>query len=247
MDRFHLDAKERTVLGKKVKGLRKTGLIPGHVFGNGIETEHVSVNLRDFLPVLKQAGETGLIDLQVGDEKVRPVMIRDTQYNPVTGDLLHIDFYQVNLKEKVKVYIPIVLKALEEEIESVKMGEAVVLHVLNEVEVEALPADLIDQIEVDIKPLKNVGDTITVGTLSYDMSKLTVLADPQEIVVKLAPAVTEEMKALLEEQETEAAAVQEAVEGEEAVEASEEVESKEDAGEVAVGEKNEEKGEEKAD
>lgn len=207
MDRISLKALERTVLGKKVKTLRSNGQVPGHVFGKGLETEHVSVNAKEFIKVFHEAGETGVIDLQIGEEKVRPVMVRNVQYHAVSGDLLNIDFYQVNLKQKVTVPVPLVL--VGDEPESVKLGEAIILQSLNEVSVEALPTDLIEKIEVNILPLKNVDDVITVGQLSYDHDKLTIHTDPEEIVVKMAPAVTQEMQELLEEQAAEAAAAAE--------------------------------------
>jgi len=203
MDRLNLKATERRILGKKVKALRKDGLIPGHVFGKGLATEHVSVSAVDFHKVLTGAGETGLVDLAIGGEKTRPVLIRGVQYDPVAGLPLNIDFYQVNLKEKVTVPVPLVL--IGEEPESVKLGENIVLQTLNQVEVEALPTDLVEKIEVDISGLKNVDDAITVGQLKLDREKLTVLAPAEEIVVKIAPAVTAEMEALMEEQAAEAA------------------------------------------
>ncbi len=205
MDRLSLKAEERIILGKKVKKLRKDGQLPAHVFGKGLETEAVSVDGKTFLKTFKEAGETGLIDLKIGAEKVRPVMIRGVQYDPVSGNPLHIDFYQVNLTQKVKVPVPILL--IGEQPESVHAGEAIVLQTLNEVEVEALPTDLIEKIEVDITSLKNIDDAITIGQLKFDRSKLTVSAGEEEIVVKLAPAVTEEMKKQMEEQAAEAAAV----------------------------------------
>lgn len=208
MEKISLKATERVILGKKVKRLRLEGLIPAHVFGNTEENEQISVKIDDFLKVFSQAGETGLIELKIGEEKQRPVLIREVQYHVVKGTPLHIDFYQVNLKEKVTVPVPIVL--IGEEPESVHLGETVVLQTLSEVEVEALPTDLIENIEVNISVLKNVDDVITVGQLNYDRTTLTVLADPEEIVVKLDNAVTDEMKALLEEQEAEATAAQEA-------------------------------------
>lgn len=210
MNRLNLQAKERNILGKKVKKLRRDGLIPGHVFGKNIKTEHVSVPYENFIKIFHQAGETGLIDLKIGEEEIRPVLIRDIQKGSVKGDLLHIDFYQVNLKEKVRVPVPIV--RVGEEPESIHLGEAVILQPISEVEVEALPTDLVEKIEVDITPLKNIDDIITIEQLKYDREKLTINADPDEVVVKLAPAVTEEMQQLLEEQEAEAAAAAE-VEG----------------------------------
>ena len=217
MDRISLKATERELLGKKVKNLRKEGFIPGHVYGKKTETEHVTVKALEFLKVLAEAGETGLVDLKIGEEKVRPVLIRGMQHDPVRGGLLHIDFYQVNLSEKVQVPVPVVL--IGEEPEGVHMGEVVVLQNLSEVQVEALPTDLIEKIEVDITTLKNVEDTITVAQLNYDHSIVTVLAEPEEVVVKLAPAITEEMKKLMEEQAAEAAAAAEAATAEEGGEA----------------------------
>ena len=206
MDRLNLQAEERTLLGKKVKNLRRDGKIPGHVFGKGIETEHVSVDGKTFLKTFKEAGETSVIDLKIGTEMVRPVLVRDVSHNPITGLPVHIDFYQVNLSEKVKVQVPLVL--VGEDPESVKLGEAIVLQTLNEVEVEALPTDLVEKVEVEITSLKNIDDAISVGQLNYDREKLTVHADQEAIVVKLAPAVSAEMEALLEEQAAEAAEAQ---------------------------------------
>lgn len=204
MDRLSLQAEERKLLGKKVKNLRKDGKLPGHVFGKGVETEHVSVDGKTFLKTFKEAGETGLIDLKIGAEKVRPVMVRGVQFDPVSGEPIHIDFYQVNLTQKVKVPVPLIL--VGEQPESVHLGETIVLQTLNEIEVEALPTDLVENIEVDISSLKNIDDAITVGQLSYDRSKLTIHTPEEEIVVKLAPAVTAEMEKLLEEEAAEAAA-----------------------------------------
>lgn len=227
MDRLSLHAEERILLGKKVKNLRKEGKLPAHVFGKGLEAESVSVDGKTFLKTFKEVGETGLIDLKIGAEKVRPVMVKGVQYNPVSGQLIHVDFYQVNLKETVKVPVPLVL--VGEEPESVHLGETIVLQTLNELEVEALPADLIEKIEVNIETLKNVDDAITVGQLQFDRSKLAIQTPEEEIVVKLAPAVTAEMEELLEEQAAETAAA--AAETEEGAEAAEVAE-----GEVAEGE-----------
>lgn len=228
MDKLSLNAQERIVLGKKVKKLRRDGLLPAHVFGKKVETEHVAVNTRDFLKTFHQAGETGLISLKIGEEKVRPVMVRGVQYDPVTGKPIHIDFYQVNLTQKVKVPVPLVL--VGEQPESVNLGETIVLQTLNEIEVEALPTDLIEKIEVDITLLKNVDDAITVGQLNFDRSKLTVQAQDDEIVVKLAPAITEEMKKQMEEETAVTAAA--AAETEAGVAEGEEVKE----GEEAAGE-----------
>ena len=241
MDRLNLKAEERKILGKKVKNLRKSGQLPGHVFGKGVEGENVVVSKADFLKTFNLAGETGLIDLKIGEEKVRPVLIRQVQYDPMSGDPIHIDFYQVNLAEKVKVPVPIEL--VGEQPEKVHLGEAIVLQTLNQVQLEALPTDLIEKLEVDISVLKEINDAVTVGQLIYDREKLTIDAPEEEIVVKLAPAVTAEMEALLEEQAAqtaEAAAEQVAEKGAE-VPAEGETAEGEEGEEGAVGESGESK------
>lgn len=243
MNRIPLKAEERKILGKKVKNLRRQGIIPAHVFGKKIATEHVSVKALDFIKVYKEAGETGLVDLKIGEEKVKPVLIRQVQVDPVRGEMLNIDFYQVNLLEKTKVNVPIIL--IGEEPEIIHTGEAVIIQPMMEIEVEALPTDLPENIEVDITTLKIIGDAITVAGLPISQG-VTILAEPESVVVKLDNAVTEEMQKLLEEQAAEAAAATEAA----ATEAATEVPAGEEAaeGETPEGEavSEEAKTEEKA-
>ena len=249
MDRLNLQAEERKVLGKKVGKLRQEGKLPAHVFGKGVEGENVLLVTKDFLKIFHLAGETGLIDLKIGAERVRPVLIREVAYNPVSGDLIHVDFYQVNLSEKVKVAVPLVL--IGDEPEVVKLGEAIVLQTLAQVEVEALPTDLVENIEIDITKLKAIDDAITVGQLNYDKSKLTISVGEEEIVLKLALAVTAEMEKLLEEPaaqtapaaaETQAGA--EKAEGAEAVEGAE-GEAAAEGGEASTSENEQKSPEEK--
>lgn len=232
MDRLSLKAEERVVLGKKVKSLRKKGSLPGHVFGKGVDGENVMVSAKDFVNTFILAGQTGLIDLLIGAEKVRPVLVRDVQYDPMDGQIVHVDFYQVNLAQKVKVSVPIEL--IGEQPEKVRLGEAIVLQTVNELEVEGLPTDLIEKLQVDTSKLLEINDVITVGQLSYDRQKLIIDADAEEIVVKLAPAVTVEMEKLLEEEKAEAEAVQaeQATDGEGAAPAEGEPASAEGAAEV---------------
>ena len=228
MHRIPLNASERDVLGKKVKTLRKDGLLPAHVFGHGLETEHVTVPLKELLPVLNEAGETGLIDLKIGEEKIRPVMVRGIQFDPRTGSVLHVDFYQVNLKQKVHVPVPIIIEGDEPEI--VHQGEATLLQTLNEIEVDALPTDLIDNFVVNISVLQNIGDAITVGQLSYDHEKITIDADPDEIIVKLDAIVIEviEEPVVAEAEEGGAAEGEGGEEGAEETSGEEAAESKEE-------------------
>ncbi len=237
MDRIPLKAEEREILGKQVKKLRKEGFVPAHVFGNKVETEHVAVKAQDFAKVYDQAGESGLIDLKIGAEKVRPVLIRDVQVDPVKGATLHVDFYQVNLNEKVQVWVPIELEGEEPEV--VKSGEAIVIQPMSEVEVEALPTELPEKLVVNISNLKAIDDAVTVIQMSVPQG-VTVLADPEAVVVKLDNAVSEEAQKLMEEEAAEAEAAAEVAEGEAPAEGEEGAE-----GEATEGETSTEGGEEK--
>lgn len=192
MEQTPLVAQNRTVLGKKVKTLRKEGLIPAHVFGNKIETSHVQVKASDFAKVFEKVGETGIIALTI-DGKKKPVMVRDTQVNPISDDLYHIDFYQVNLSEKVKVNVPLEIVG-ESPIVEKKIG--LLLTPITEIEVEALPGDLPENIEIDITGLINIDDEIKVKDLKVDRSKIEILTDEELVVAQIGELITKEMEEL---------------------------------------------------
>ncbi|MBI2327153.1 50S ribosomal protein L25 [Candidatus Curtissbacteria bacterium] len=222
MQQIPLAAQKRTVLGRKVKKLRAEGLIPAHVFGHKIPTIHVQVKGSEFSKVFEEAGETGIIDLAVdglpGEASAksgqkRPVLVRNVQIHPVTDQPLHIDFYQVNLTEKVKVNVPLEVTGEAPAVEK-KIG--LLLTPTAEIEVEALPADLPDKIEVDATKLENIGDEIKVQNLSIDKTKITILTDPDLIVAQIGELVTKEMEAVEAEiaaEKAEAAAAEAPAEG----------------------------------
>lgn len=234
MDKVSLLAKVREVLGKKVKKYRREGLIPAHVFGKNLATEHLFVKLSEFMTVYGKAGETHLIDLKVDDQEARPVLVRDLQVDPVTSHPRHIDFYQVNLQEKVVVSVPIELKG--EEPELVHTKEAIVIHPLASVEVEALPQSLPEKIEVDVSQLRTFDDVVLVKDLPISAG-VTVLTDPEALVAKLDRAVSAETEKILAEQAAEAQAATEAVAAEAAAEGVQEA----PASAAPEGEKVEEK------
>lgn len=208
MEQVPLEAQKRTVVGRKVKNLRKEGLIPAHVYGHKIETGHIQVKESDFKKVFEKVGQTGIIDLSVDGAK-KPVMVRGTQIHPVSDQLLHIDFYQVNLSEKVTVNVPLEIAGEAPAVEK-KLG--LLLTPATEIEVEALPTDLPDAIEVDISNLAAVGDEIKVKDLKIDRSKIEVKTDEELVVVQIGELVTKEMEAAEAEAEAEAAAASEAAE-----------------------------------
>lgn len=189
MDKQILKAETRKVLGRKVKNLRKQGILPGNVYGKKIKSEAVQVSLKDFEKVYKEVGETGLLSLQVGNSD-KPVLVHNVQTNPVTGDIIHVDFLQVDLKEKVTAEVPVELTG---ESPAEKQAIGTVVQQINEIEVEALPTDLPEKFEVSVEGLSEVDQAIFVKDLKVDKSKVEIKADPEAIVAKVEPPQKEEV------------------------------------------------------
>lgn len=206
MERLSLSAKPRTILGKKVKDLRQGGELPGNIYGKGLNSTAVSVSEREFHDVHRQAGETGVVYLTIeGEAEPHPVLVHGVQKDPVTGAPFHVDFYQVNLKEKTTANVPITLIG-ENELE--KRGEGLIIQTLNEIEVEALPTDIPHEFTIDVSKLAEIGQTFKVGDLEYDREKVEVKVDPEENILVMQTA---EMK---EEPVEEEVAAEEGVEPE---------------------------------
>src|SRR3989344_174856 len=205
MEQVSLAAQKRSVLGRKVKTLRREGVIPAHVFGHKVTTIHVQVKNSDFSKVFEKVGETGIIDLAIDGSK-KPVLVRNVQLHPVTSAPLHIDFYQVNLTEKVKVNVPIEIAG---EAGAVAKKIGVLLTPVSEVEIETLPADIPEKITLDVSKLENVGDEIKVKDLVVDRNKVAILQDAELVVAQIGELVTKEMEAVeaeIEADQAEAAA-----------------------------------------
>lgn len=234
MEQIPLAAQKRTVLGRKVKNLRKEGQIPAHVFGHKVKTVHVQVKTGDFAKVFEKAGETGIVDLAIDGSprgeagQKHPVLIRNVQFHPVTDETLHIDFYQVNLAEKVKVNVPLEVIGESPATEK-KIG--LLLTPVSEVEIEALPQDLPEKIEVDVAKLANVGDEIKVADLKIDKTKITLHTPEDLVVAQIGELVTKEMEAVEAEIEAEKAEAAEAAPAEGAEAAPEEAKEEVPAGE----------------
>jgi large subunit ribosomal protein L25 len=189
MDKKILKADPRKLSGRKVKNLRKEGILPANISGKKIKSEAVQVDLKDFEKVYKEVGETGLLTLVVGKEE-RPVLIHNIQLNPVSDAPVHVDFLQVNLKEKVEADVPVELTG---ESPAEKQSLGTVVQYINEVTVEALPMDLPEEFVIDISLLAEVDQAVFVKDLKVDRNKVELKNDPEEIVVKVEPPQKEEV------------------------------------------------------
>jgi len=182
MEKVELKATNREIVGKKVRFLRREGIIPVHLFGHGIESAALQCDAVQLRQVLAQAGRTKLIGLKLDRaKKPRNVVVREIQKNPITGELLHVDFYQVRMAKKIKVEVPIVLTA---EVPALKSKENMLLQELNSLTVECFPDQIPDRVELDPSSLTEAGQAIQVKDIMVGEG-VTVLNDPEQMVMKI--------------------------------------------------------------
>ena len=186
-EKHEIKAEIRTVLGRKVKHLRDAGLVPATIYGHKFESVSIQFNALELQKIYDKVGESGLIELLVGSDKYN-IIFRNPQYSPVESEIVHIDCYKVNLKEKISAFIPIVLIG---ESPALKDGNTLV-SITDEVEVEALPTDLPESIEIDISILAEVGQMITVEDIKLD-EKVTMITLLDQAIVKVEEPRAEEV------------------------------------------------------
>ncbi len=243
MKREKLTVDKREILGKKIRKLRKEGILPANVYGKDMPSVAIQLPLTDFQEVYKVAHETGLVDLVVGSDTY-PVLIHNVQTDPRTRLPLHADFFKVNLKEKITARIPVIaVGEPKAEVDKIGLLEQPVM----ELEVEALPTDLPEKFEIDVSGLAEVDQQIIVSDIKVD-TEVTVLSEPSQVVFKIGELVTKEMEEQMaaDEAETEAAQEEAATEGEEGEKAEGEEKSEEAEGEEGEKAEGEEKSEEAA-
>jgi large subunit ribosomal protein L25 len=223
MEKLKLKASKREILGKKTRFLRRQGVTPAHLFGHGLASLALQCDTPTLQKTIARAGMTRLIALDVeGDKQPHSVFIREIQKEPRSGALLHVDFYQVKMTEKIKFDVPIVLIG---EAPAMKERGRTVAHSLTELSVECLPDDLPPRIEVDISVLEDVEQAILVRDIALGPG-VTVLDEPDQMVVKVSEVKeeVEEVPVVAEEVAAEAEVAEEAVaeEGKEPAEKAEE-------------------------
>ena len=189
--REELKVEKRTVSGKKVKKLRREGILPANVYGKAMKSASVQVPLKDFMTVYNIVHETGLVDLNGVGTELLPVLIHNVQIDPRSQTPLHADFFKVNLKEKITAKIPVVaLGEPKAVLDKVGLLEQPIM----ELEVEALPTDLPENIEVNVEALAAVDDQIAVSDIKV-ADGVTILNEPSQVIFKIGELVTKEMEA----------------------------------------------------
>lgn len=190
-------AQKRTILGKKVKRLRREGWIPGIMYGHGFDALPLQFDRIELRKLLSQVGGSQLIHITLSDgEEPLVALVRDVDRDVISGDLLHVDFYHVTMTERLTAEIPLVIQG---ESPIVTEREGIMLQGVSSLEVECLPGDLIDSIEIDVSTLVELDQGIYVRDLDLPES-IDVLTDPEEMIARV---VRLEERALLEEEEVE--------------------------------------------
>ena len=224
MDKIELSVANREILGKKVKHLRRQGITPVHVFGHGIESLALQCNTKELELVLGQAGLTRLINLKLAKEKKpRTVVVREFDRDWRRGELVHVDFYQVRMEEKIRLEIPLVLTG---EAPALKAKTNMLDHELATLTVECLPAKIPDKIEVDISSLAELDQAMRVKDVPLDKD-IAVLNNPDLVVAKISLRPVEKVEEKVVEEVVAAEAEAKAEVGEEAAEAPKEAEPRE--------------------
>jgi len=201
-----LEAQPRTLTGKKVKQLRADDLVPAIVYGPTQETARaIQIPTKELQGSLKAAGGTNLIVINVGKEKIN-VLVRDVQRGILRGELLHVDFYAVDMNVAITAEVPVLHVGESELLES---GQAMLITEITSVEVECLPDQIPSNLELDLSSLTEIGQAMTVADLTAPAG-VAILSAQDDTLVRLDYAV-----ALVEEEEEEEEEELEMGEGEE--------------------------------
>lgn len=217
-EQVELAAEKRSVLGKQVSRLRRQGWVPGVMYGRGFDPVSLQFKERSLRQLLSHVGGSQLVGVKVeGAKKPQMAIVRDVQRDPTKGTLIHVDFYRVEMTERLTTEVPLVMIG---ESPVAQRGEGILMHGLSVIEVECLPGDLVDGLEVDLSDLIEVDQGIYVRDLAIP-SGIDILTDPDEMIARVVPLKEEEIIEEVEEEEVlvpegeEVEVITEAREGEE--------------------------------
>ena len=196
----------RTVTGKKVRFLRREGMVPVHFYGRGVDSLALQVETATLRRVIISAGANVPVKVTIdGRDGEEICFIRDAQRHPVSEDLLHVDFYRVDVDRVVRAEVPVIMDG---EAPAVRNLGGVLLQAFNSLEVEALPLDMPAAFHVDVTGLEDFEAAVRIGDISIT-GEVNILRDDQEVVARVAqPRIEEEEEEVVDE-------LEEGVEGEE--------------------------------
>jgi len=179
MEKIVIEATRRDVIGKKVKNLRREGKLPAVLFGHGVESTPIVLNLKETTKILSSVGSSTLVTVNLEGAE-HAVLVRERQRDILYRTLLHVDFQAVSMTESVRARVPIQIG--DEEAPAVETYGAMINTGLDVLEIECLPQDLPDRIHVDVLSLVEIGDSILVSDIELPEG-VQVLDDPEALIV----------------------------------------------------------------
>jgi large subunit ribosomal protein L25 len=193
MERASLKAELRTIRGKQVGALRRTGKLPGVIYGHNVESTAITMDLHDASKLLAGRTASSLVTIDLEGKQIS-VLVREKQRDFIRGTLLHVDFQAVSLSEKIRAKVGVILHGVSP---AVKDFNAIVVNGLQELEVEALPQDLPEQFILDISILKQIGDGLYVRDITVS-DKVQILDGPDEMLTVVTTGAKEEEPEVVE-------------------------------------------------
>jgi large subunit ribosomal protein L25 len=179
-----LQVAPRQVLGKNVRKLRREGVTPANVYGHGVESKAVQAPTVDVTRLLRGLTKNAIVNLQVTDESApRTVVVRNVERDPLNGRLVHIDFFQVSMTEKMRARVPVVLTGTSD---AVSTYGGVLLQTLEAIDVEALPGDIPAEFTVDVSVLTELEQSVHVRDLHLEGGKVHIFTDPDVVLARVA-------------------------------------------------------------
>ncbi len=192
MEAIKLETAPRDVIGKKVKVLRKEGLTPIHVYGKKMDSKLLQADTKTLQRVIQRVGKNIPVTIVEGNGKGEGKgnisFVREVQEHPVSGQLLHVDFYQVDVSERIKAEVPVILVG---EAPAVRIDHGVLMQALHTLQVESLPMDVPEGFQVDISFLDDFEKAIRVGDIPVS-GDVTILADAEDVIARVNPPRVEE-------------------------------------------------------
>lgn len=199
MEKIVIKATKRSVIGKQVSALRRAGQLPGVIYGHNVEPVAIQMDAHDAGKLIPRLTSSSIVTVDLEGKKIA-ALVREKQKNYIKGSLIHVDFQAVSLTEKIRAWVPVHLQGVAP---AVKDFSAVLVHNMEEVEIEALPGDLPERIDLDISGLMQVGDALHVRDIVLPKN-VEMLSDMNDgVVIATGTAAAESAEAA-----TEAAAVE---------------------------------------
>ncbi|HDQ73174.1 MAG TPA: 50S ribosomal protein L25 [Chloroflexi bacterium] len=197
-EQITLAAQTRSLLGKKSKRLRREGWVPGVMYGHNFDPIPLQFEYKELRQLLSEVGGSQIIGIAIGEQdQTEMALIRDVQKDPIRQNVLHVDFYRVDMAERLTTEIPLELIG---EPAIIEQNEGILLIGVSSIEVECLPGDLVDALEVDLTELEEINDALYVRDLAIPAG-IDVLTDVDEMIARVVPLEEEAILELEEEEE----------------------------------------------